>query len=70
MFEGRDPRPQSSVLQLGIGVGRAIAQSGQHRALIGIEIGAGRMRPIERDREATESARDWNGKDGSPEARR
>src|SRR5260370_2309600 len=40
VFEGRDPRTQSGVFQLGVGVGRAIAQSGQHRALTRIEIGA------------------------------
>src|SRR5213593_464114 len=70
VFEGRDPRTQSGILQLSVGVGRTVTQPGQHRALIGVEIGAGRMWPIERDREAAKPARDWNGKNGSPEAGR
>jgi hypothetical protein len=70
VLEGRDPRTQSGILQLSVGVGRTVTQPGQHRALIGVEIGAGRMWPIERDSEAAKPARDWNGKDGSPEAGR
>src|SRR5204863_9652824 len=70
VFEGREPRAKSGVLQRSVSIGWAMTESPKQCALIGVEIGAGGMWPIERDGEAAGSARDWNGKNGSPEPRR
>src|SRR6187431_3578462 len=53
-LKGRDLPPQLVVLDLGVNRGGMLGDAPQHGALIGVEVGARGVRPVERERKAAE----------------
>ena len=69
-LQDRDPASQMIGFQLSVGGRGILGETGQHGALIGVEVSAGCMRSIKRDGKAVDWIGGWNGENRPMKARR